>query len=160
MSQTFEAIKIPIKEVDIQKTADLFNETLGEIQKGIVDALSWNDFSFIIRNNTEALLKRTGAVNDSGAWPFEDIEPKTVVAKFLKAKSFSFAAKYALPHREICIGCSYPLVGYKKVAMEWSADPKITWDNMSNGEDKSADENRAYIMQKDGNYIWVFEVNG
>ncbi|MEG4944020.1 hypothetical protein [Microcoleus sp. F4-D5] len=153
-------VKLPIKEVDLQKTTDILTDALGDITKGLSEALSRNDFTFVIRNNTEWTLKRTGAVNDSSSWPFEDIEPKMIDIKLMSAKSFSFAAKYALPHREIVIGASYPLIGYKKIAMEWSADAKKTWDNMDDGMDKSADSNRAYITEAKGKLIWIFEING
>lgn len=152
-------VKLPIKEVDLQKTTDILTEALGDITKGLSEALSRNDFTFVIRNNTEWTLKRTGAVNDSSSWPFEDIEPKMIDIKLMSAKSFSFAAKYALPHREIVIGASYPLIGSKKIAMEWSADAKKTWDNMDDGMDKSADSNRAYITEANGKLIWIFEIN-
>lgn len=153
-------VKLPIKEVDLQKTTDILTDALGDVKKGFSEALSRNDFTFVIRNNTEGTLKRTGAVNDSSSWPFEDIEPKMLDIKLMSAKSFSFAAKYALPHREIVIGGSYPSVGAKKIAMEWSADAKKTWDNMDDGTDKSADSNRAYITEKNGKLIWIFEING
>lgn len=146
-------VTIPIKEIDLQPTIDLLSNAIDE-------ALSRNDFTFVIRNNTNFTLKRTGAVNDSSSWPFEDIEPEVIDIKLMRAKSFSFAAKYALPHREIVIGGSYPLIGYKKIAMEWSADAKQTWDRMDDGTDKSADNNRAYITEKNGKLIWVFEING
>ena len=90
----------------------------------------------------------------------EDLIAKVIDIKLMSAKSFSFAAKYALPHREIVIGASYPLIGCKKIAMEWSAEAERTWDNMDDGMDKSADSNRAYITEKNGKLIWIFEING
>lgn len=154
------SVNIPIKKVDLQKTTDIFTKGLGDVEKGLSEALSRNDFTFVIRNNTEWTLKRTGAVNDSSSWPFEDIAPEMIDIKLMSAKSFSFAAKYALPHREIVIGASYPQIGKKKIAMEWSAEVKRTWDNMDDGSDKSADSNRAYITEAHGKLIWIFEING
>lgn len=154
-----EGVSIPVKDVDIQKTVDILQESLGDIQKGISELLSRNDFTFIIRNNTDYKLKRTGAYNDSSNWPFEDIEPNTIDIKLMRAKSFSFAGKYALPHREIVIAAAYPLIGSRKIAMEWGDNPKKTWDNMDDPSDKSAGSNRAYLTEKNGKPIWVFEIN-
>ncbi len=160
MSDSVESFSIPMKDVDVQETVDIFNKSARDVEKGLSDLLSRNNFTFVIRNNTDHELKRTGGINDSSSWPFEDIDSKVVDIKLMSAKSFSFAAKYALPHREIVIGASYPLIGKKKIAMEWSADAKKTWDDMDDGTDKSADKNRAFITEKNGKLIWIFEING
>jgi len=154
-----EGVSIPVKDVDIQKTVDILQESLGDIQKGISELLSRNDFTFIIRNNTSYKLKRTGAYNDSSNWPFEDIAPQVIDIKLMKAKSFSFAAKYTWLDQEIVIAASYPLLGSRKIAMEWSDDSKKTWNNMSDSSDKSAGTNRSYLTEKDGKPIWIFEIN-
>lgn len=45
-----EGVSIPVTDVDIQKTVDILQESLGDIQKGISELLSRNDFTFIIRS--------------------------------------------------------------------------------------------------------------
>lgn len=118
-------------------------------------------FIIKIKNRTNQVLKRTGVYNDSEIWPLEDIPAKTEKEAVVASSSFSFAATYALPYREIALAASYPILGQRKIDIEWSDNAKKTWNKMDDRHEKNEGGNLAYIERTshDNTIRWIFEIN-
>ncbi len=140
------------------------------------------NFNSLIINRTNEKLRRVGAFNQVGQWPFIDVEPKTVASRDFEGGTggdAAMAANYKIGNAYFQFAISYPYLqfipipGFEEAAIglgktqESDNEPaESVFNNTHTAGDKTLtrpDYEVRALMTQEGNgdnnkLIWVFEV--
>lgn len=130
-----------------EKAVDLLISQLGRMP----------DFVFVVNNQTDCDLRRTGSAGNYGSWPLPDIKKQECLAGGLDRYSMSLAVEYSAdPDRTISLAGSWPRIGYRKIGIFRGSGAQYAWDHLSRGSIHNDDENEALIRKERGGYIYQY----
>ena len=122
-------------------------------------------FVIIVNNHTEYnLYLEEEKIEKQGSWPLQNVGRKECAIgglqrKFNMALAVQYTARDAEPQqRSIALAGSWPVLSSRKIFISLSKGAKYAWDNMHATPMCNEKGNRAYIQERDGSAIYVYDI--
>ena len=122
-------------------------------------------FVIIVNNRTEYdLYLEEEKIEKKGSWPLQNVGRKECAIGGLQRKvdmslAVQYTARDAEPQqRSIALAGSWPVLASRKISISPSKGAKYAWDNMHATPMCNEKGNRAYIEERDGSAIYVYDI--
>ena len=122
-------------------------------------------FVIIVNNRTEYdLYLEEEKIEKKGSWPLQNVGRKECAIGGLQRKvdmslAVQYTARDAEPQqRSIALAGSWPVLSSRKISISLSKGAKYAWDNMHATPMCNEKGNRAYIEERDGSAIYVYDI--